>query len=298
MFDINLLPSESHSRVDSYSLNTQTLNLFIKRDDLIHPVISGNKWRKLKYNILYAQRNQVEGIITFGGAYSNHLIATALAAKISQLKCVGIVRGEELSYHSNTILSYCTSLGADLTFVSRKEYALRDETIYKQQLLTTYKNYLIIPEGGRNYHGILGCMEIMKETSNDYDYVCVSQGTSTTSVGILLTIPEKTKLIVCPALKGFDSINEMSQAMLTMGFEKEFVRDKLTQVIVLQTDILGKYGKASRELKNFNTELYDRTKINFDITYNAKSLFMLDDFIKKKSLFEDKILYIHTGGFS
>jgi len=141
-------------------------------------------------------------------------------------------------------------------------------------------------------------MEIMKETSNDYDYVCVSQGTSTTSVGILLTIPEKTKLIVCPALKGFDSINEMSQAMLTMGFEKEFVRDKLTQVIVLQTDILGKYGKASRELKNFNTELYDRTKINFDITYNAKSLFMLDDFIKKKSLFEDKILYIHTGGFS
>jgi len=160
MFDINLLPSESHSRVDSYSLNTQTLNLFIKRDDLIHPVISGNKWRKLKYNILYAQRNQVEGIITFGGAYSNHLIATALAAKISQLKCVGIVRGEELSYHSNTILSYCTSLGADLTFVSRKEYALRDETIYKQQLLTTYKNYLIIPEGGRNYHGIGGIIMV------------------------------------------------------------------------------------------------------------------------------------------
>jgi 1-aminocyclopropane-1-carboxylate deaminase len=298
MYNINRLPSERFSTVEYLKINEQVSNLFIKRDDLIHPIISGNKWRKLKYNILHIQMNRMDGIITFGGAYSNLLLATALAAKMSNLSCVGIVRGDELTKDSNTILSLCHSLGMNLKFVSRKEYGLKEELIYKQELLTKYTNHWIVPEGGGNYQGVLGCMEIMSETDNDYDFVCVSQGTTTTSVGILLSIPEKSKLIVCPALKGFDSIFEMKRLLFNMGFEQEFIEEKLSQVIVLPTDELGKYGKATPELKLFSNELYKRLKINFDYTYNAKSLYKLNEFIESNSHVDKKILYIHTGGFS
>jgi 1-aminocyclopropane-1-carboxylate deaminase len=298
MYNINRLPSEKFSATKPLILNEQALNLFIKRDDLIHPIISGNKWRKLKYNILHMKKNSMKGIITFGGAYSNHLLATALAAKISNLSSIGIVRGEELSKDSNTILSFCHSLGMNLKFVPRKEYVYRDEPVYKQQLLTEYTNFWMVPEGGGNYQGALGCMEIMKETDNNYDFVCVSQGTTTTSIGILLSLPEKTMLLVCPALSGFDSISEMRQRMLSMGFESEYILDKLNQVVVLPTDELGKYGKATPGLKSFSKTLYERTKINFDYTYNAKSLFKLNEYIERNSLINEKILYIHTGGFS
>lgn len=298
MYNNNRLPSENLSIVEHFKLNDQALNLFIKRDDLIHPIISGNKWRKLKYNILHLNMNRMEGILTFGGAYSNHLLATAFAAKQVNIPCVGIVRGEELTKDSNSILSFCHSLGMKLKFVSRNEYGYRDEPIYKQELLTEYKNFWMVPEGGGNYQGVLGCMEIMRETDNDYDFVCVSQGTTTTSIGILLSLPEKSKLLVCPAIKGFDSIFEMKQMLFNMGFENEFIEEKLNQVIVLSTDELGKYGKASPELKLFNNSLYERTKINFDYTYNAKSLFQLNRYIERNSLVNEKILYIHTGGFS
>lgn len=298
MYNNNRLPSENLSIVERFNLNEQALNLFIKRDDLIHPLISGNKWRKLKYNILHLNINRLEGILTFGGAYSNHLLATAFAAKQANIPCVGIVRGEELTKDSNSILSFCHSLGMELKFVSRNEYGYRDEPIYKQELLTEYKNFWMVPEGGGNYQGVLGCMEIMRETDNDYDFVCVSQGTTTTSIGILLSLPEKSKLLVCPAIKGLDSIFEMKQMLFYMGFENEFIDEKLNQVIVLSTDELGKYGKASPELKLFNNSLYERTKINFDYTYNAKSLFQLNKYIERNSLVKEKILYIHTGGFS
>lgn len=298
MYNIDHLPSEKYSSIERLFLNDQTSNLFIKRDDLIHPIISGNKWRKLKYNILHMQMNRMEGIITFGGAYSNHLLATAFAARQANIPCVGIVRGDELSYESNTILSFCNSLGMNLKFISRNEYGYKEEPLYRQELLTHYSNYWIIPEGGGNYQGVLGCMEIMKETDNDYDFVCLSQGTTTTSIGVLLSIPEKTNLLVCPALKGFDSIFEMRQRMISMGFESEYIEEKLSQVIVLQTDNLGRYGKATAELKVFCIDFYEQTKINIDYTYNAKSLFKLKEFIELKSLFNKKILYIHTGGFS
>ncbi|MFM7667091.1 MAG: 1-aminocyclopropane-1-carboxylate deaminase/D-cysteine desulfhydrase, partial [Bacteroidota bacterium] len=118
MYSTNRLPSENFSTVQPFNLNEQALNLFIKRDDLIHPIISGNKWRKLKYNILHVQMNRMKGLITFGGAYSNHLLATAVAAKQAKIPSVGIVRGEELTKDSNLILSFCFSQGMDLKFVS------------------------------------------------------------------------------------------------------------------------------------------------------------------------------------
>lgn len=298
MHKISEFPNLNNSCVQSLNINDLVQNLFIKRDDLIHPIISGNKWRKLKYNLLHVEQNNLNGIITFGGAFSNHLLAVAYASKIQNIHAVGIVRGDELTIYSNSILSLCHSLGMELKFVSRETYSLKNEPEYKQTVLSQYPNYWIIPEGGSNYQGIIGCMEIMKETKNDFDFVCVSQGTTATSLGILLSIPAKTKLIVCPALKGFDSNYEMIKILLKMGFESDFIHEKMKQVLVLPTDGLGKYGKVSTLLKRFCKELYEKTEISFDYTYNTKSLYLLNQYLVESELLEKKVLYIHTGGFS
>lgn len=298
MSELNKIPSEDLSTVQLLQLNDQSTNLFIKRDDLIHSLISGNKWRKLKYNIIHVQQNNLAGVLTFGGAYSNHLLAVAMAGKIFNIKTVGVVRGDELTAQSNMILSYCDSLGMQLKFVSREDYQFKDESEYKQELLTIFENYWIIPEGGGNYQGVIGCMEIMSETSNDFDYVCVAQGTTATSLGILLSIPSTTKLLVCPSLRSFDSVSEMKNKLMRFGFDKGFIEEKMDQVIVLPTDDLGGYGKATDELKQFAQNFTKKTDISIDFTYNAKALYKLNEFITTVSLVHQKILYVHTGGFS
>ena len=298
MSELNNIPSEKFSIVERLSINDQVSNLFIKRDDLIHPLISGNKWRKLKLNVLHVQQNNLNGILTFGGAYSNHLLAVAMAGKIYAIPTAGIVRGDELNAQSNLMLSLCDSLGMKLKFVSREEYQYKEESEYKQELLTEFVNYWIVPEGGGNYQGVIGCMDILLETSNDFDFVCVSQGTTATSLGILLAIPATTKLLVCPALKGFDSISEMTKKLARFGFDNEFIEEKMSQVIVLNSDDLGGYGKATEELKLFSNQFTRNTNIPIDLTYNAKSLYKLEEYIQTKKLHESKILYVHTGGFS
>jgi len=167
MTNVLELPQEKYSIVQQLLINDQIKNLFIKRDDLLHPVISGNKWRKLKYNIEIVEKNNYHGILSFGGAFSNHLLALAYLCKLKNIKSVGIVRGEELNVHSNSILTYCASLGMKLKFVSREDYSLKDESEYKQELHSEFSNLLIVPEGGANYQGVIGCMEIMKDTSNE-----------------------------------------------------------------------------------------------------------------------------------
>jgi 1-aminocyclopropane-1-carboxylate deaminase len=298
MNKISEIPNENNSCIQLLEINDSVRNLFIKRDDLIHPIISGNKWRKLKYNILHIQQNNLKGIITFGGAYSNHLLAVALACKIYKLNAVGMVRGEELARDSNMILSTCHAMGMSLKFISRNDYEMKNESEFKQDLLSKYTEHWIVPEGGANYQGVIGCMEIMKETENNYDYVCVSQGTTTTSLGILLSMPSETKLLVCPALKGFDSKYEMRQFLTKMGFEGNFIREKLNQVIDLPTDECGKYGKVTNEVKRFIQKIQQRNSISFDLTYNSKSLFVLDQYLVSNKLQDSKVLYIHTGGFS
>ena len=298
MSELNKIPSEDLSHVHLLKLNDQTTNLFIKRDDLIHPLISGNKWRKLKYNILHVQQNNLAGILTFGGAYSNHLLAVAMAGKLFNIKTVGLVRGDELTAQSNMILSYCDSLGMKLKFISREDYQFKDESEYKQELLTVFENYWVIPEGGGNYHGVIGCMDIMTETTNDFDYICVAQGTTATSIGILLASPPTSKLLVCPSLKGFDSITEMKRKMNRFGFDYEFIEEKIGQVSVLPTDDLGSYGKATDALKQFAYLFTENNAIPIDLTYNAKALFKLKEYIETNGLYDKKILYIHTGGFS
>ena len=197
-------------RIESGFLQENKVELFFKRDDLLHQEISGNKWRKLKLNIDKCVHQKSEGILTFGGAYSNHLVATASVCSSVGLKSIGVVRGNELNAESNDTLKRCESYGMELQFISREEYGLRNERYYHEELLVENSNYHVVPEGGANNLGMIGCQEIISEIDLEFDSIFVAQGTTTTSCGLALGVDEDQKIYVVPALKGFDSFDEMS----------------------------------------------------------------------------------------
>jgi 1-aminocyclopropane-1-carboxylate deaminase len=277
-------------------LNKHNIKLFIKRDDLIHPIVSGNKWRKLKYNIELLKNNKKEGVLTFGGAFSNHLVATAFACKEAGLKSIGIVRGEELNANSNATLKQCAALGMDLVFVDRMTYELRHDKNYHEELSYTYENYFIIPEGGANYYGMLGCQEILKEIDVPYDALVVAQGTATTSVGLLLGLHSNADLWVAPALKGYDSINEMKTLLRNAAFSDEIIEDYLPKVNILNRLDLGSYGKWDKNLEDFILDFFQQTQIPLDVVYTAKAMRQLLEEISKGTFNDQQIVFIHTGG--
>jgi 1-aminocyclopropane-1-carboxylate deaminase len=283
-------------KVDLSNFNNRNVNLFIKRDDLIDIDVSGNKWRKLKYNVAYAQQIKKSGILTFGGAFSNHLIATAAACHAIGLKSIGIVRGNELNSDSNDTLKKCAKFGMELVFISREEYHLRNEKMYHEELTITYPNYFIVPEGGSNYYGMIGCQEILQETPNNYDHVFVAQGTTTTSCGIALALPEKSVLHVVPVLKGFQAKDEMRSLYLRSGIEQGMVDEILEKVDVLSDYHFGGYGKYTDELLQFMEDFFSETAIPLDPVYTGKTIFALVDWVVQNDIRDANILFVHTGG--
>ena len=276
--------------------NKQNIQLFIKRDDLIDEFVSGNKWRKLKYNIAHTQQQKKTGVLTFGGAFSNHLLATASACNVVGLHSLGIVRGDELHQDSNNLLKKCTELGMKLKFISREEYHLRNEKSYYEELNFEFPNYQIVPEGGSNYYGMIGCQEILQETSNDFDHIFVAQGTTTTSAGIALGLKESCQLHVVPVLKGFDALAEMNALFKYSGIDADMVAEILERTDVLSEYHFGGYGKYTPELLDFMEIIFKTTNVPLDPIYTGKVIFALHDWVIKTNTTNSKILLIHTGG--
>lgn len=283
-------------KVDLAIFNNRNVNLFVKRDDLIDVDVSGNKWRKLKYNIAQAKQFKNDGILTFGGAFSNHLLATAAACHVLGLKSIGIVRGDELNSESNETLKACERFGMKLVFVPRDIYSLRHDRIYHEELSKTYPNYFIVSEGGSNYYGMIGCQEIMQDIDVKIDHVFVAQGTTTTSAGIALALPENTILHVVPVLKGFDSKQEMRNLYLRSGIEQGMAEEILEKVDVLSEYHFGGYGKYTDELLQFMEQFFTETKIPLDPIYTGKAIYALVDWILKNDVHNASVLFIHTGG--
>lgn len=272
------------------------VNVFIKRDDLIHQEVSGNKWRKLKYNVDKCFDEKLEGILTFGGAYSNHLVATAAACKEVGLLSVGIVRGDELNPQSNETLKRCSEYGMKLVFVSREEYVIKDEPAYLKQLHIDYPSFHIVPEGGANYLGMIGCQQMMNEITIDFDEVFVAQGTTTTSCGIALALDEGQILHAVPVLKGFDSIPEMRSLFRGSGIEEEYIDELLESVVVHDNYHFGGYGKYNPELLEFIQSTYRDHGLKLDPVYTGKAFYALIDQISSGKLDGKRVLFIHTGG--
>ncbi len=305
---------KSHSQLESFAFqdaNNKNAQLFVKRDDLIHREISGNKLRKLEGNLRTAIDKGAQQLNTYGGAYSNHLLASAAAANAVGIPIIGIVRGEELHAKSNPLLQRCSELGMTLQFISRSKYT---ETKHQSGLHSIENQATwFIPEGGANPEGIWACTEIYPEAvgqnkGQHFDAVFVAQGTTTTSLGILASIPATTQLFVVPVLKGFDSLSEMQSLAYTAKYNPltAHLQFNWKQVSILDTYHHGGYAKTTPELLHFTSTFNSTQQFPIEPTYTAKALFALEDLLKKQdpqlnnptnSTSEPtRILFVHTGG--
>jgi 1-aminocyclopropane-1-carboxylate deaminase len=277
---------------------SKNVQVFVKRDDLIDKEVSGNKWRKLNYSIELANYQKKDGILTFGGAFSNHLLATAAACHKSGLKSIGVVRGEELTKDSNANLKRCHELGMQLIFISRVEYQLRNEKITQEEWKEDFPTFLLVPEGGANYHGLIGCQEIIQEIPFVPDHIFIAQGTTTTSCGVLTALSEQSTLHVVPALKGFDALSEMRTLLYPFYIDDELIDDKLKQVVVHSDAHFGGYAKSTPELITFKEAQQQAFDLPLDLVYTIKAFYALltwiDQLVPSDQL--QKIVFIHTGG--
>jgi len=277
-------------KIKAVFLEEKNVELFILREDQIHPTISGNKWRKLKYNVQEAQEKGVETMVTFGGAFSNHIAATAAAGATFGLNTIGIIRGDKVS---NPTLNLAEKNGMQLQFVSREEYRLQ----LKQSLATEaaswdkYPNCYLIPEGGSNALAVKGCAEIVKNIPVDYDVICCAAGTGGTIAGIISSTNKK--VIGFPALKGGGFLVEDIKRLLFMTHpQKEFKNWELI------TDYhFGGYAKIKPELVAFVQAFKQDYNVVLDFIYTGKMFFGLFDRIKNTNQFDGKrIIVVHTGG--
>ena len=278
----------------SFSLNQSikktylnSIALIIKREDLIHPFVSGNKFRKLKYNLLEAKKGKYETLLTFGGAFSNHIAAVAYAGKENGFKTIGIIRGEELhdQITENPTLLFAQNCGMQLEFISREAYRSKSETVFLENLKQQFGDFYLIPEGGTNALAIKGCQEILTSEDVEFDYICCSVGTGGTISGIINSVLPHQKVLGFPALKG-DFLNEEI---------RNFVHNDNWELITEYH--FGGYAKVNEELIQFVNQFYAENKIPLDPIYTGKMVFGVLDLIQKNYFHAgSKILLIHTGG--
>jgi 1-aminocyclopropane-1-carboxylate deaminase len=294
LFDSN---NSTLEEVQLEMLRKKNITLFVKRDDKIDKYVSGNKWRKLKYNIEAAISRKSDAIITFGGAHSNHLLATASACNKAGIKSIGIVRGEELTANANESLKDCFNFGMELHFISRDEYYLRDDASYKADLQAQFPNSFIIPEGGANYYGLMGCAEIWKEITPQIDHMFLSAGTACTATGLLLNKPENTSIHVVSALKG-DFQKKQMESLLYSAFLESDMQDELFEKVKFHNNYhFGGYAKTTTELYDFIASIKAKTALPLDSIYTGKAFFgMLEEIQKSTNYNNTTICFLHTGG--
>jgi 1-aminocyclopropane-1-carboxylate deaminase len=273
-------------------LEEKKVELFIKREDKIHPFVSGNKFRKLKYNISEAKNQQKEVLLTFGGAFSNHIVATAVAGNLSGFKIIGIIRGDELGKNlekmlaSNSTLREAYKNGMQFKFVSREAYRNKTSEEFINSLKNEFEDFYLIPEGGTNDLAIKGCEEILTEDDNNFDYICSAIGTGGTISGLINSAKNHQKVIGFPALKGdflIKEIQELANRNDNWNLETEYH--------------FGGYGKYNTDLVRFINEFKEQTAIPLDPIYTGKMLFGIIEMVKNNQFPENsRILAIHTGG--
>lgn len=268
-------------------LENSDYTLYIKREDLLHPYISGNKFRKLHYNLQNAKKENYTTLLTFGGAFSNHILAVAAAGKEQGMKTIGVIRGEELrdKISENPTLQKAQEFGMVFEFVSREVYRNKKEEAFVRKLKVQFGNFYLLPEGGTNDLAVKGCEEVLEESDAEFDFVCCAVGTGGTISGIINSSKEQQQVLGFPALKG---------DFLTEDICK-FVTQSNWQLV---TDYhFGGYAKVTNELIEFINDFYQKFQVPLDPIYTGKMAFGVLDLIEKKKFPKgSKILMIHTGG--
>lgn len=297
----NSLPEASQSviqQLHSEMFLNLGIELSIKRDDLIHPEISGNKWRKLKYNLMQVQELKLPALLTFGGAYSNHIAATAALGRIYNIETIGVIRGDENAIKNNYVIKKAEEDGMKMHFISRSQYRNKSEKEFLQKLKIQFGDFHHVPEGGANYLGVCGCAEILDQNTNDFDIICVSSGTATTAAGIGLSLKAHQELWVFPAINDVDDVkNRLKKSLEYALFDSKKMNDCLAQIHWKNGFQFGGFGKINAHLYNFYKQFLTDYKIELDLIYTAKMMFGLFEIIKNQSAMKGKrILAVHTGG--
>ena len=272
--------------IPDQQINFHDITLIIRRLDLVHPQISGNKFFKLKYNFLEAKRQGYQHILSFGGAYSNHIAATAFAAQQFGFQSVGVIRGEELADRPlNPTLATAQEFGMQLHFVSRDEYRRKQQPEYLAELARQFPEHYVIPEGGTNALAIQGCQEILKDSDAQFDVICCAVGTGGTISGLIEASHAHQQILGFSALKG------------------SFLKDEIAQLTnktnwnILDDYCCGGYAKTSAALMQFIRDFEAEFAIPLEQIYTAKMLMGIFDLIEKNYfLARSKLLVIHSGG--
>nr|WP_298997463.1 pyridoxal-phosphate dependent enzyme [uncultured Allomuricauda sp.] len=277
----------SNQEVVLPELKEKQIQLFIKREDTIHPFVSGNKYRKLKYNLKEAIKKEFDTLLTFGGAFSNHIAAAAFAGKEAGLKTIGVIRGEELKdkWRENPTLKLAQEHGMRLHFVSRESYRDKGTHDFVSGLKETFGPFYLIPEGGTNTLAVKGCEEILTESDQYFDFICCCVGTGGTIAGLINASHSHQTVLGFPALKG-DFLKEDI---------RKFVQNDRWRL--LSEYHFGGYAKVDKSLIAFINAFKKETGIPLDAVYTGKMVFGIFDLIKKDTFKKGtQILAIHTGG--
>ena len=283
---------EQHPEIpNQFITEVNGISLFLKREDLLHPHVSGNKFRKLKYNLKNAIFEGYQTLLTFGGAYSNHIAATAAAAKESGFKSIGIIRGGELgqdlqqTLQQNPTLNFAYSCGMQLHFVSRSDYRQKTSEDFVQQLRKGFGDFYLVPEGGTNDLAVKGCEEILSEEDKEFEFICCSVGTGGTISGLINASAETQKVLGFPALKGDFLTSEVEK------FSKKNNWELITNYH------FGGYAKVDESLIGFINDFRRDYGIQLDPIYTGKMIFGIMDLMQHKKFKENTcILAVHTGG--
>lgn len=261
------------------------LEVTIKREDRIHPNVSGNKFRKLKYNLIRAKKEGHASLLTFGGAFSNHLAAVAAAGQQCGFQTHAIVRGEELKDSPlNPTLAYCKRLGMELHFVSRSLYRHKEKAL--SELSISPSDFYVIPEGGTNALAVEGCREILTKTDTDFDTIAVAVGTGGTMAGLIQSVADHQQVVGFQVVKDI----EIPRRIRTFATHNRWT-------LVPTHDQVG-YAKTPKALIDFAVKVADQTGVVLDPLYTAPMVWHLTKKWKEnKWSFGNRILIIHTGGY-
>jgi len=277
----------SENQKINFDLFSNNIEVYVKREDLIHPLVSGNKWRKLKYNLIQAKKENHTTILTFGGAFSNHILAVSFASKILDFRSIGVIRGEEISekINENYTLSLAQKNQMKLHFISRDEYRKKHTKEFIENLQKLFGKFYLIPEGGTNDLAVKGCQEILTEQDDFFDYICCAVGTGGTISGIINASKSHQNVLGFSVLKGNFLDNEI----------RKFAKNDNWKLF--QEYHLGGYAKINSDLIRFIKEFKRQTNITLDPIYTGKMCLAIADltskeYFKKKS----KIAIVHTGG--
>ena len=277
------------TNITSNFLEQKSVNIFLKRDDLIHNIVSGNKWRKLKYNFEVAHSEGYRTILSFGGAYSNHLHALSYAAHINGFNSIGVIRGEKHK-NINSTLSFCQDYNMLLHYIKRHDYRLNKYSEkFKSSLKEKFGDFFLIPEGGNNLLGVKGCEEILQEVDITYDYVCCPVGSGCTISGLIRSMNQNTHLLgFCP----FSKVEEQRDSIIS--FCSHMPLDNWELIPDYE---FGGFGKINSNLIKFVRQFKIDYSIELDLLYMGKLFYFLFDLINKGCFRKkSRILILHTGG--